>query len=91
MDEGADISNLDILVLTSAGASDKKLIQRIGRVSRLTKSIKQGFVVDLLDESLGVLRSQAYKRSRIVRTLSISINHVISSINEFIDTIRKFK
>ena len=91
MDEGADISNLDILVLTSAGASDKKLIQRIGRVSRLTKSIKQGFVVDLLDEGLGVLRSQAYKRSRIVKTLSISVNHVISSISEFIDTIRKFK
>lgn len=73
LDEGADLDNLDILVLVSGGASSRRITQRVGRVSRLSKSLARGLVVDLVDRDQVVLAVQGNRRLREARELGLNI------------------
>jgi len=47
-DEGLDIPNLQLVVLLTQGKSRIKLIQRIGRVMRISKGKEKGYILDVV-------------------------------------------
>ncbi len=62
LDEGVDIQNLDACVLASGGKKDRRLIQRLGRVLRKTKTGKNAYIIDFADKGNGVLHYHANQR-----------------------------
>lgn len=67
MDEGVDLSNLDVAVLASGGKKDRRVVQRIGRALRNNKSGKYAYIVDFFDEGSGVLENHSNLRMRLYR------------------------
>lgn len=59
MDEGVDISNLDVAILASGGKKDRKIVQRVGRALRRNKTGRYAYIVDFLDKGNGVLENHA--------------------------------
>jgi len=64
-DEGLDIQNLQLVVLLSQGKSRIKLIQRIGRVMRISKSKEKGYILDIAYD-YEIFQRQSEKRLRFV-------------------------
>lgn len=73
--EGADIPNLDAVVLSNAGKTLRKVIQGIGRAIRLSKTGKYAYIIDFTDHFDKVLD----KHSRSRRDMCIQIIGVKSS------------
>lgn len=69
LDEGFDVPNLDVCILGGGGKKDRKIIQRLGRMMRKTKTGKYGYVVDFTDHENPMLRKHSYARSRYYRKL----------------------
>lgn len=69
MDEGVDVSNLDVVILASGGKSDRRIIQRVGRALRKTKTGKFAYVVDFWDEGAGILTHHSIQRMKIFKEL----------------------
>lgn len=65
MDEGVDIKNLDVCVLASGGKKDRRIIQRIGRALRLTKTGSYAYIVDFFDEGSGILERHSRLRMKL--------------------------
>lgn len=92
MDEGVDIDKLDILILTSGGSKKRRVVQRVGRVSRLSKTLKKGIVIDFTDSEQAVLRSQSVKRKSYTKSLGVIIEDDVStltSLHNSLDIIEK--
>lgn len=62
MDEGVDLSNLDVAVLASGGKKDRRIVQRIGRALRNNKTGKYAYIVDFYDVGSGVLEHHSKLR-----------------------------
>lgn len=62
LDEGVDLSNLDVAVLASGGKKDRRIVQRIGRALRSTKTGRYAYIVDFLDHGSGVLEKHSRMR-----------------------------
>jgi superfamily II DNA or RNA helicase len=60
-DEGLDIPNLSLVVLLTQGKSRIKLIQRIGRVMRISKGKEKGYILDVVYNHKLFLRQSVKK------------------------------
>ena len=67
--EGADIQNLDVVVLGFGGKGERAVQQGIGRVLRKTKSGKYAYIVDFNDTGDGILRYHYSKRKYIYQNI----------------------
>jgi len=64
-DEGLDIQNLQLVVLITQGKSRIKLVQRIGRVMRVSKGKEKGYILDI-SYGFEIFQRQAEKRLNFV-------------------------
>lgn len=69
LDEGVDIKSLDVCVLASGGKKDRRLIQRIGRVLRKTKTGKYGYIIDFFDDGHYILTRHSDLRLNLYRKI----------------------
>lgn len=92
IDEGVDLNCLDCLVLSCGGKKDRRIIQRIGRVLRKSKTGKYAYVVDFTDEGSRVLSRQSRNRLSMYREIiGVSNTNLYESIDvNDIETIFKF-
>lgn len=60
--EGADIPNLDVIILAYGGKGEKKHIQGIGRALRITKTGKYAYIVDFTDSDNIILSKHSRAR-----------------------------
>lgn len=65
MDEGADVKSLDVCIMAGGGKKDRRILQRVGRALRITKTGKYAYVVDFSDSNNGVLSYHANERMKI--------------------------
>lgn len=62
LDEGVDIKALDCMIIACGGKKDRRVIQRVGRVLRKSKTGKYAYVVDFTDDGSRVLSRQSKQR-----------------------------
>lgn len=65
LDEGVDLSNLDVCVLASGGKKDRRIIQRIGRALRVNKTGKYAYIIDFYDRGSRVLEKHSGTRMKL--------------------------
>lgn len=65
IDEGIDLPNLSYLLYTAGGKSPRQLLQRIGRVLRISDTKKTATIIDFQDRTHPVFSKQADARKRI--------------------------
>lgn len=80
MFEGADIPNLDTVVMAEVGKQIRKVIQGVGRGLRRTKKGRYAYVVDFTDHCGGVLKRQAGMRMAYYRSV-IGVAKVCENVN----------
>jgi len=66
-DEGLDVPTLDAVILASAGRSETRALQRVGRALRPAPKKKEAVVVDFLDQA-PFLNDHAKRRLEIFRS-----------------------
>lgn len=82
VDEGVDLKNLDAVILASGGKKDRRIIQRVGRALRKTKTGKYAYVIDFSDEGNGILHHHANLRLDLYRNLiSVPKNLIFTNLN----------
>lgn len=62
LDEGADISKLDTVILASGGKNPRRLLQRIGRALRKTKNGKYAYIIDFEDKGNPITEKHSGQR-----------------------------
>ena len=62
LDEGVDLKNLDVVILASGGKKDRRIIQRVGRALRKSKSGKYAYIIDFTDSGSRVLSKHSNER-----------------------------
>lgn len=69
LDEGVDISNIDVLILASGGKSLRQIVQRIGRTLRKDKNSKtdRAYIFDFIDNQNRILKKHSNERLAIYR------------------------
>lgn len=91
VDEGVDIKNLDCIILACGGKKDRRIIQRVGRALRKSKTGKYAYIVDFTDEGSRVLSRQSRERlSMYKNTIGIPKNNLFDRI-QFNEIEKKFK
>ena len=80
MFEGADIPNLDVVMLAEVGKKVRKIIQGIGRGLRKTKKGRYAYIIDFTDHEGGVLEYHSRLRSDYCRQL-IGIEQIYDGVN----------
>lgn len=84
--EGADVPNLDAVILSSVGKQPRRVIQGIGRAIRRSKTGKYAYIIDFTDSCNGILRYHSNLRRSICSDLiGIDENSIFDnvSISEF--------
>src|SRR5205814_2338153 len=66
-DEGLDIPSLDAVILASAGKSETRALQRLGRALRPAPKKKHAFIIDFFD-SAPYLKDHAQKRLELFQS-----------------------
>lgn len=80
--EGADIKNLDTIILAYGGKSERLQIQGIGRVLRKTKTGKYAYIVDFTDSNDVVLSKHSKLRlERYKDIINIPEDHIFYDIS----------
>ena len=78
--EGADIPNLDAVVLSNAGKTLRKVIQGIGRAIRKTKTGKYAYIIDFTDHFDKILSSHSRSRREMCTSIiGVEPNHIYDS------------
>lgn len=67
--EGADIPNLDAVILASVGRKARKLIQGVGRSLRKSKTGKYAYIFDFDDYQNGILKMHSELRMNMYREI----------------------
>lgn len=83
LDEGADISQLDACILAGGGKNPRRVIQRVGRALRISKSGKYAYIIDFVDNGQVVLSQ--HSRSRLVlyiNEIGVTQENLYLSIDE---------
>ena len=62
LDEGVDIKSLDACILACGGKKDRRIVQRVGRVLRRSKTGRYAYVIDFTDSGSKVLSRQSSSR-----------------------------
>lgn len=82
VDEGVDIKSLDVCVLACGGKKDRRIIQRIGRVLRKSKTGKYAYVVDFTDNGSRVLSRQSRERLKMYKeSIGVPSNLIFDGIS----------
>ena len=80
--EGADIPNLDTIILAFGGKGERTQIQGVGRALRLTKNGKYAYIVDFTDNGDYILHNHSQKRfSRYKNIIGVAENNVFYNVN----------
>lgn len=79
MFEGADIPNLDAVILAEVGKKVRKVIQGVGRGLRKTKKGKYAYIIDFTDHKGGVLAYHSNLRMDYYKTL-IGVRQVADNV-----------
>lgn len=79
MFEGADIPNLDAVILAEVGKKVRKVIQGVGRGLRRTKKGRYAYVIDFTDHKGGVLAYHSNLRLGYYKTL-IGVRQVADNV-----------
>lgn len=79
MFEGADIPNLDVVILAEVGKKVRKIIQGVGRGLRKTKKGRYAYVVDFTDHEGGVLAYHSGLRMQYYKSL-IGIDKICDNV-----------
>lgn len=92
IDEGVDLKRLDACILACGGKKDRRVIQRVGRVVRKSKTGKYAYIIDFTDSGSRVLSRQSKTRLDMYKEVigvpesnvfdGISIDHVESKLKE---------
>lgn len=86
--EGADIKNLDTIILAYGGRKERLQIQGLGRVLRKTKTGKYAYIVDFTDENDVILSKHSRIRMERYRDIiNIPEDHIFYNIS--IENFRK--
>lgn len=81
-DEGVDISSLDACILAGGGKKDRRVIQRVGRVLRKSKTGKYAYVVDFTDSGSRVLSRQSNQRLDMYKKdIGVPLDNIYDGIN----------
>lgn len=79
--EGADISNLDTVIMGVVGKSSRRVIQAVGRSLRKTKNGRYAYIVDFTDQGGGVLSYHTYQREQVYREqVGVSKEDIIRNV-----------
>ena len=82
VDEGVDLSFLDCVILAGGGKNNRRIIQRIGRVLRKSKTGKYAYVVDFTDQGSRVLAKHSRERLSLYKDLiGVPENNIYKKIN----------
>lgn len=82
LDEGVDISSLDVTILAGGGKKDRRIIQRLGRVLRKSKTGKYAYLIDFTDEGSYVLQKHSHERRQLyLETINIPQELVFDNID----------
>lgn len=73
VDEGIDLPNIKYLVYASAGKSYRAVLQRVGRILRISKDKNQTMIFDLIDRTTPMLYKQAKKRIKYYKNEQFKI------------------
>ena len=80
--EGADVPNLDTLILAYGGKGERLQIQGIGRVLRKTKNGNKAWIIDFTDDEDVVLSSQLRRRMyRYKNIIGIKESDIYTDVN----------
>lgn len=69
IDEGVDLKNLDAIILAGGGKKDRRIVQRVGRVLRKTKTGKYAYIIDFTDSGSRVLSRQSRERFNMYKNI----------------------
>lgn len=77
LDEGVDISNIDVLIMAAGGKSMRQAIQRVGRVLRKKKNKEnKATIFDFYDDTNRILRNHSQERLDIYEEQEFEIKRV---------------
>lgn len=80
--EGADIPNLDAIILAYGGAGERLQIQGLGRVLRKTKTGKYAYIVDFTDTEDIILSKHSRNRMKRYREIiGIEDDHIYYDVS----------
>lgn len=80
--EGADIPNLDVIILAFGGNGERTQIQGVGRALRLTKNGKYAYIVDFTDDGDIVLHKHSQNRlSRYINNIGVAKENIFYNIS----------
>jgi len=82
-DEGADIPELEVGLLCGGGKSERKIIQRTGRLLRKSASNKPKLIIDFLDKSSGITEYHSNRRLETIKNLGINQEYLAQNLNFF--------
>ena len=85
LDEGVDLSNLDVCILASGGKKDRRIIQRIGRALRVNKTGKYAYIIDFYDRGSGVLEKHSNARMKLFRETVMVPSELIFNRTSLVD------
>lgn len=92
--EGADIPNLDTIILAFSGKGERTQVQGIGRALRLTKNGKYAYIIDFSDADDVVLSNHSSKRlKRYIDNIGIPDYriHVGVSVDELKEKFKNYE
>ena len=80
--EGADVPNLDAVILSGVGKHPRRVIQGIGRALRKTKTGKYAYIIDFTDHSDYILSKHSLDRLEYCKNLvGVSTDKIYSFIS----------
>lgn len=82
MDEGADLPDLDVCILASAGKKSRRLIQKVGRSLRISKTGNYAYLIDFEDNNSRILHRHYNERMRTyVSDIGIPSNRLYKGLS----------
>jgi len=74
LEEGVDVSEIEVVVLASGGKSKRKLLQRIGRGMRLAEGKTKVEIIDFYDEAPPLLKKHTKERMVVYRKMGFPVD-----------------
>jgi superfamily II DNA or RNA helicase len=74
LEEGVDVSGIEVVVLASGGKSKRKLLQRIGRGMRLAEGKTKVEIIDFYDEAPPLLKKHTKERMSVYKKMGFPVD-----------------
>ena len=93
LDEGVDVKQLDACILACSGKKDRRIIQRVGRVLRKSKTGKYAYIIDFTDYGSKVLNKQSNQRLKLYQeNIGISNDYIADvTVDEVEDKFKRLE